>query len=47
MGKVGIRSVLAVGAIVSALAPAAASGRTFEVTKRGDPAPGACTRSDC
>jgi hypothetical protein len=30
-----------------ALVPAAASAKTFEVTKRGDPAPGACTPADC
>jgi len=30
-----------------AITPAGASGKTFEVTKRGDPAPGACAPADC
>ena len=34
-------------AALLALAPAGAAGKTFEVTKRGDSAPGACTPADC
>ena len=36
-----------VSAVLLAFAPAGAAGKTFEVTKRSDPAPGACTLADC
>jgi CSLREA domain-containing protein len=42
------RLVALLGALAAALLPAApASAKTYEVTKRGDAAPGACKKRDC
>jgi predicted outer membrane repeat protein len=43
-----VKRATPVAVLVVCLAWTAAAGaKTFEVTKRGDPAPGACTRNDC
>ena len=42
-----VTRVVVVAAVAAALVAATASAKTFEVTKRGDPTPGACKKRDC